>query len=501
MKLKPWHIGYIPTTIRLPKKITAEDIQMAELAYGLFYDSFKIKLYFTQALIAGAILNKYIHHVGVITPTRYGKSMGGFGNAVILANMLKEVSIVGWDKSTADIIMDKMKEMLPKADKSLLAGLVDTNGGKMDKLINQVSKTGLVWANGGSIKTYSAKDTYEDSRKKGTGFIGIGGDVIIVDESALVSDSSYSTIMRSFIEKEDTKIVEYSNPHQWGHFKKLMETDDPSVYRVWINKQTAIEEGRFNPEKIKQAETKMDARSIRIFYDCEFDLGNSDNTLFKKLPNVTQNINLNYDFVFAGLDCAYRGSDKTVLMIYGVIGDREYVIARHEFKPDEWKTDTYKLVAMSIVSMVNRYNALALGIDIGGVGALLFEAIRSEYPSFAVYDVNFGAKVTPERLEKDEPDSATVQALNKRAEMYIDLRDVSDNNNLFIADHIFTEDVEKQFVSTEFKINKGKYQLMPKEEIIKKVGHSPDELDAIVLAKHAQTLYNVNNTQSTVYII
>ena len=502
MKLKKWHIGYIPETIVKPSKITANHIELAEFGYDIFFKAFGVKQYFTQALITGAKFKTGINHIAVITPTRYGKSFNALGDAIVMANSIKEVSIVGWDKSTANIIMDKVRELLPVAHYSLTSGLIET-GDKIDKLLTQISKTGLVWNHGGSIKTYSAKDSYEDSRKKGTGFIGIGGDIIIVDESALLSDSSYSTIMRSFIEKENTKIIEYSNPHAIGHFSKLMNGDyeDDGAFRIWINKHTAIEEGRFNANKIKQAEMQMDKRSVRIFYDCQFDIANTDNTLFTRLPNIIDNLDINFEATYGGLDASYTGGDKTVLIIYGVKDGSEYVVAKHEFKPDEWATDTYQLVASSIVTMAKRYNIDALAIDVGGVGALLYEAIRSQYPSFDVYDVNFGSKVTENRLTEGNMNTPASQAFNKRAEMYIDIRDINSDNNLFIASHIFNEDLEKQFINTLYKINKGKYQLLAKEELKKQMGHSPDELDAIVLAKHAQTLYNISKSQSKIYII
>jgi hypothetical protein len=507
MKLRKWHIGYIPNTIIKPKKITAAHIELAELGYQLFYTSFGVKQYFTQALITGAKFSPLINHLAVITPTRYGKSFNALGDSIILANMVKEVSIVGWDKSTANIIMDKVRELLPVAHQSLTKGLIES-GDKIDKLLTQVSKAGLVWNHGGSIKTYSAKDTYEDSRKKGTGFIGIGGDIIVVDESALLTDSSYSTIMRSFIEKENTKIIEYSNPHALGHFSKLMKDGDynvtDKVFRVWINKQTAIEEGRFNAEKIKQAEANMDRRSIRIFYDCEFDLANTDNILFTKMPNIIPPTDIVFDEVFAGLDCAYTGNDKTRLFIVGVKEGVTYIIASHQFDPEKWDVDTYKLVAQAIVTTAKRYSVASLAIDIGGVGALLFEAIRSEYPSFDVYDINFANKVTVDRINAENPeksDPIAVQAFNKRAEMYIDLANDITNSKVFIYNHLWNEDTEKQFVGTEYKMNKGKYQLLAKEELKKKFGHSPDELDAIVLANHAKVLYNIGKSQSKFYIV
>ena len=505
MKLKKWHIGYIPETIVKPSKITAKHIELAEFGYDIFFKAFGIKQYFTQALITGAKFKTGINHIAVITPTRYGKSFNALGDAIVMANSIKEVSIVGWDKSTANIIMDKVRELLPVAHYSLTSGLIET-GDKIDKLLTQISKTGLVWNHGGSIKTYSAKDSYEDSRKKGTGFIGIGGDIIIVDESALLSDSSYSTIMRSFIEKENTKIIEYSNPHAIGHFSKLMNGDyeDDGAFRIWINKHTAIEEGRFNANKIKQAEANMDRRSIRIFYDCEFDLANTDNILFTKMPNIIPPTDIVFDEVFAGLDCAYTGNDKTRLFIVGVKEGITYIIASHQFDPKEWDVDTYKLVAQAIVTTAKRYSVASLAIDIGGVGALLFEAIRSEYPSFDVYDINFANKVTVERINAENPeksDPIAVQAFNKRAEMYIDLANDITNSKVFIYNHLWNEDVEKQFVGTEYKMNKGKYQLLAKEELKKKFGHSPDELDAIVLANHAKVLYNIGKSQSKFYIV
>lgn len=232
---------------------------------------FGIELYFTQSLIVGAVLNPNITEICIITPTRYGKTFCfGIASEIAAAVQNLEVQIGGADKEKAKIAMKKITKLIPMASSVITNTLA--GGDKFQSVATALSQTRLQWYDGGSIDIFSLSDRVKNTDVAGQGGVGIGGDIILLDESALIADENYSVARRILAEKPNTKLVEISNPHRANHFKRTMEDD--KVFRIWINENTVLEEGRMNAEKLERAKQGMTTKEIKIFFRCEFPAEN-----------------------------------------------------------------------------------------------------------------------------------------------------------------------------------------------------------------------------------
>lgn len=477
--------GTIPKTVIKISKSKSLSNDLSVLGAGVSKKYFNTEAYYTQAVFIGACLDPQIKTIIAIMPTRYGKSYSLAIPALMFASIDdKEVSIVASDSNKSTIILNKISDHLKNADGVITNGLI-AKSEALDKLTQQISKSGLGWQKGGSIKPYSVNEHLKNKTIRGSGFIGIGGDVILIDEACLISDENLSVIMRSRIEKPDTKLIMITNPHQKNLVSRLY--DDPETFVIHINDQTAIEEGRFTQKDLDEASKGMTQRDINVYFKClwQDDLG--EDTFFEGLTIPDKQITDKPKAIvkYAGLDCAWRGRDDIRYTELEVIGQELYITKSISFKPDKWDSGTAKEVSQLIINQLKISNISAMGIDVGGNGALLYEYIREIGTDTYVYDINFGSRPTDELVEKSKP--LSVNALNRRAEMYLYTKYHLENNQLF---NTTNQDYNEEVKATTYKMNKGKYQLESKEIISQRLGKSPDKLDSLVLAVMARTMFN-----------
>lgn len=337
---------------------------------------FGVTLFETQALILGAILEPTIKEVAIITPTRYGKTFVIGMGALISASLLDyEVQIGGGDKEKAGIAMNKIVKFLPSVDMCITQDLI--GGDTLSKVSQSLSKSKLGWSSGGSIDIFSVSERLKSSSTKGEGAIGLGGDLIILDESALISDDNYSTVRRMLAENTHTKLVEISNPHRENHFKKSMH--DPEVFTIWIDEQVALNEGRFDPQSLARAKKDMTPRAIDIFFRCQF-VSEVENAFFDTecLNRALEATILTGGTRVMGIDVARSGGDRVVYSIGRRKGNRfvlEEVIIE--------KTNVVKMpvthVAGKAMQLANEFDVVYIGVDVLGLGAGVFDILFEQW--------------------------------------------------------------------------------------------------------------------------
>lgn len=122
-------------------------------------------------------------------------------------------------------------------------------------------------------------------------------------------------------------------------------------------------------------------------------------------------------------------------------------------------------------------------VDVGQ-GIWLTEGL--DLKGITVLGIHFGAGPTLDRVQHKH--YTAVSALNKRAEMHLDLQQLIDSEQITFSTQAW-EAVKDAwpFVRADMN-NKGKYKIIDKEKIKQMTGRSPDELDAILLAIHAGIL-------------
>lgn len=515
-KRPKWVFGRIPDLSDY-RKLSVENMEEAfflarlgqEMTSAFFpaYRGKPLYLSFTQAMLVGAGLitreqaekagldfEKY-RSVLMVTPTRYGKS---FLNAIIAiikaAGEGKEVRIGGATKDKAGIIQEKIVSLLPSTAKAVQDGLIITEedgdiNKKVARMSTQVSKEALAWRNGGSIKMFSTNENRKNVNVAAAGAIGIGGDFVILDEIQLMTPVGFNTASRFMMENPDTKRFCVGNPQISGHFKDLY--DDPTTFVVHINDVGSIVEGRMSRRGMELTGMPSYSPEYRAFIMVEFPDETSGNRFFPTLPlpltkaQLPKPINQHW---FMGIDSAYKGGDALMvtLLTFNEAEGQKWVTVESQIdlkkKYPEWNDDTTTNISLDILKLIQDYNVENTCLDIG-LGIHIYEALTRLDPDLQIEPVNFSQKPTEWRAESDY--NAKV-ALNARAEMHLDLRDLCENGLVYINGDNYDEILRQmREISSKTDSVGSKVRVEPKQEVKKRLGRSPDNLDSLCLAVRA----------------
>lgn len=514
-----WVIGKVPDLsdyCRLSVDNFDEAFKLARLGQemtSMAVPSFKgkpLKLYFTQALIVGAALidrphadalgldfDKY-RSVLMIAPSRAGKS---FLNAIALIIMAgaagKECQIGAATKDKAGVIQNKVVQLLPNAVPAIQDGLIVTSDDdeavnkKIARMSTQVSKESLMWRNGGSIKSFSTNEGNKSGDVQAAGAIGIGGDYVVMDEIQLLSPIGFRTASRFMVENNDTKRFMVGNPMINGHFRDIY--DDPSTFVVHSNDVTSIIEGRMTRRGFELTGIPSYSNEYRYYIECRFPDESTGTRFFSTMPQVWDKDALGEPvskIYFMGIDSAYKGADGIVVSIMSLNTDsdgKRWCAIERQFDAKqrftEWTESTTLDICLDILKVWDSYGCAAGCIDIG-FGIHLYEKIKELYPDIAMEPINFSAKPTEWRVENEYN---AKYAVNKRAEMHLDLKDLCENHLLYIAPDTYDEAI-REIREVGNSPEASKVKIEAKKNIKNRIGRSPDFLDSACLAVHAMIL-------------
>lgn len=497
-KLEPWIIGYIPKHYKRLTVSNAEARELAELGAVECYSKFGTVPFFTQALIMGAAMGGKYKELVIVTPSQYGKSWLCGQIAIALADKGQAAYVVGGDSEVTRIIMGKVTGHIQTADKSIvdkLIGAVD----KIERLQTAISKTKLSFKGGGLVEPLSLGETFNDPQK-GNNAIGRGGNFII-DEASKVSDDRYAELGRrefANVNGEKYLSIEISNPHNAGRFFDKLTSESVPNDRliVWMDSRTALEENRIkSKEQIINSEFFANRSTCRRYLLCELE-DYSAESLFPE-PIIDDSEPEDITEYYLGVDSAYKGKDNIEIALTGRKEDGTLRILDHvTVHKGEWVDGvTGEHVVNTIMKVVRAYNVKMVCVDIG-YGVYIVEGLARRIG--AVKGINFGEGTTEKRRKAQPPHFAAVYGANKRAEMHLDLQDLMDNQNITFTSKM--AEILKDELSATKGIHKtnGKIAIISKEEIKQVIGHSPDELDAVLLSIHASILHAMTEA-SAVY--
>lgn len=178
------------------------------------------------------------------------------------------------------------------------------------------------------------------------------------------------------------------------------------------------------------------------------------------------------DPVWIGADLAGAGRDDSMYVViddYGIVETRRYHHA-----------ETQMLVS-EMLDLNRTYYVAGACIDVtGGFGTGLFDYTKRSVRSME--GVNFGG--APIDLNYN----------NIRTEMHFGLRKEIDETSFYVPEH---DDGAKIREETRYALyiidGKGRSAMIPKEDIKKALGRSPDALDALLLAVKAKRTSNGSN--------
>lgn len=173
--------------------------------------------------------------------------------------------------------------------------------------------------------------------------------------------------------------------------------------------------------------------------------------------------------IIIGIDPARGGDDSAYAVRVGRILESCNVFPK--------RLDSMELVG-DISRLINKYNPDRVYIDIGGLGAPIYDRLR-ERGYHSVRGINFGQRA-------DDPETYS----NKRAEMYDRIKRWLNNPPCQLPDN---EELIRELTMIEEATNSsGKLQLCPKKDLVK----SPNLADAFALTFSDIITMNNNSAQS-----
>jgi hypothetical protein len=172
------------------------------------------------------------------------------------------------------------------------------------------------------------------------------------------------------------------------------------------------------------------------------------------------------DPVWVGADIAAGGRDSSVFAVIDEYGLVEWLEFFH--------AETQKLVS-TMLEIDRKYNVEGALVDItGGFGNGLVDYTKR---TVGTSGVNFSEKADDDNM------------FNVRTQMYMDLGKSAKESHFYLPDVGDSMRCRNQLSYTTYILNgRGQVQLIPKEEIKKVTGSSPDHSDALVLANRARKI-------------
>lgn len=463
--------------------------QLANLgAYEMIAHWDNVRLFYTQALIAGAFLSGEYDKLVIVTPSQYGKSWLLGHISLLHAYNGHRCNIVASTGDRANVIMSYVARSASDSNVELKDALSGDTLKKIDRLDRSLSQSRISFAQGGSVEAFSLGDTFDDLTHNKA--IGRGG-AYIADEAALISDEALAEIGRSeFSSVDGTKeiVCMISNPHKAGTFYDSLtqEVVPERTIVIWSDILTACQEGRWNPEGVMGSEFAAHNDTLIRYLLCELP---TDGTGMYTDPVVETRQQKKTDIHVLGVDAAYKGKDDIYVCdsVFTDTGIHFNDIAKIK-KPHWIDGVTSNDIADAIARIYHQLDAVMVCVDIG-FGVWLVEALALR--GVTVRGVNFGGGPTKERVKARH--YAAANAANLRAEMHLDLQDIMDNRKCTFDPRVYKEVRETLPHVTSTRKATGKIAIRPKVEIKAEIGHSPDAFDSVLLSLHAAVLYTEEN--------
>lgn len=482
--------GNVPTHYK--RNTIPEDDRKRLTKAGMLelYAGFREFPFYTQALIAGAILSGEYDKLGIITSSQAGKSILMGWVALLMAYYGHKVNVAAATADKTEIIMRYCMSAAATANQDIKKALTQESLKKVDKLDQAISKTRLSFPGKGSIQGLTLGETFSTiSHNKAIGESGAW----IIDEAALVSEAAMAELGRrelSSIDGMKEPLVMISNPHNPGYFYDFVTKPEMGKGEcvIWCDALTHVQEGRFSKDTVLNSEFIAHRDTLQRYWLCELPslgAGMFDDVSIRTAAYTTED-----SIPVLGIDAAYKGKDAIQVCLARIEnGDRVYFEAVEQIRKGEWIDGvTSQDIIVHIAKLYHKIGAAICCVDIG-FGVWLLEGLMQH--GVNARGVNFGGGATKPRIQ--ERVYTAVNAQNKRAEMHLDLQDFIEHQACEFSPQVYKQVEEVlPLVTCERKPN-GKIQVVQKQEIKAKLGHSPDAFDAVLLALHAAILYGSDN--------
>ena len=342
----------------------------------------------------------------ICAATQSGKSEVISIIACLLALMSpnERIAIVSYTEDQSKIIFDKAKKHLTE-DNAFIKSKIDSS--------KEFSRKTIHLKNGSQIKCYSSGVSEFGSES----LLGFGATVLIVDESASISDNIYVTKVVRMLgaARQQTLLIESGTPHAKNHFYKSWS--DQSYTRFHWPWELAVKEGQMSREIVEMQKRNMTPTQFKMFYEAEFP-EQTEKGLFD-LKEIERNF-IESKLEFEGdkilsCDIARYGNDRTVLTLLDRVQETFYVRQIRVFE----KLSTME-TAGRIVSLVKEFHFDSVVVDVVGLGGGVADSLQEQ--SIYVEELNAGSKA-----EDDERFS------NLKAELYFTAKRLFEEGKLKIV--------------------------------------------------------------------
>lgn len=486
-KLKKWVMGYVPEHYKRISISMTEAVRLAKIGQSEAKVYFGTDLFFTQAVLFGAVASGDYDTFIVVTSSQYGKSWLCGQIAIWLADKGKEVHVAGGNDAASDIIMGKVINHLQTVHPSVKNKLVG-DVGKLEKLQTATSKEKIAMRGGGFIDKVSLGASISNNNAKlYNKAVGRGG-TYIVDEAGLIPEDNYAEMGRREFSSVDGKseiMFQISNPHQKGAFyDKLVSDVVPArTLIIWMDVRTAFEEGRIRSiEQVENSDFFANNSTCQRYLLCELASEN-DNSMFPEIPVDDSPIQRGNKYYF-GIDAAYRGKDTIKLSVVALTkeGTIRILAVENINKGQKWILgQTSKYVLAQIKDVIRKIRPRYISVDIG-FGAYIAENLAGN-GTYRVEGVNFGAGTNKERVKKRH--YSAKYGDNMRAEMHLDFQDLLQKGKVTCTSSVKEKIKEEMEAVTTISRSNGKTGIISKDQVKAIIGHSPDDLDSVLLGIHS----------------
>ena len=242
-----------------------------------------------QAYIVKRIAFSEAKRLNISAFTRYGKTQFvAIGVAIyILLNKNKKVVFIGPTDEQAGIIKNYMAELI--LDCSLLLGIADIElKSKAERIRAEASQRRMTFNNGCEYRVVTAHG-------KGFSAMGHGGDLLVMDEAALIIRESYAKIMCMLgDDAENAVFVELFNP--WDRDTKAYDHSfSPRFERIQIDYYIGLQEGRVTEDFIDEMRNDMTPLEFCVLYESRFPDEAEDS--LHSLKYITQAESIEFGFL------------------------------------------------------------------------------------------------------------------------------------------------------------------------------------------------------------
>jgi len=422
--------------------------------YNLITTLFKAKNgntfipYHYQMKIVYPIFYKLKKRVVITAPTRAGKSDIISILSILFCNRYPgaKIGIVSATFTQSAIIMNNIFAHLSDSDitKSWLReGMQD----RVEKLGTEMSKTRIVYTNKSETSLLSGSGT-------GERLLGAGFDLVIVDESPLISDETFNQyIFRMLGDSPDAILIEIGNPIKRNHF--FLHFTSKYYTPITINWKDCYVNGRFSKDWILENKESISPLAFKIMYDAEFPSSEGalyfppdviDKCIVTKNDIYKHYTELENTKVFIGFDVA-RNNDLSAISIVEEYNEILYLRDLIYFRGKPM--DEQRLFIESIVdTLQENKNQIFVRIDMTGMGTGIVDELYAKYGSI-IDGINFAKKFKHMHVKGDS-------GLRIKDKFSIRLRNLFNKQQIrFFKDELLYKDLTSvdMLVSLERKEN------------------------------------------------